>query len=165
VVEGPARPALFHDVLASPAVETTKENTMRKFLLPAVLSLAISGTALAEDAAAPAAAPAAAAADVKVGTAVEKNEIQGAAETFQVAPDTKLFTWVKVTGAADQKITVAYLKDGKEATKVELNVPRSPYRTHAYKTFRAGDSGAWTAVARTADGAEIGKASFTVEVK
>jgi hypothetical protein len=103
-------------------------------------------------------------AEVKVGTSVANHEIQGEAASFKVAPETKLYTWMKVTGVADQSITVSYLKDGKEVSKVELNVPRSPFRTHAYRTFRKGDDGSWTASARTSNGTELGKADFTVEV-
>ncbi len=131
---------------------------MRKTLLSIALSL-FASAALAQDA-----APAASA-EVKVGTGVVGHEVQGEAASFTVAPETKLFTWVKVSGAANQKITVAYLKDGKEVTKIELDVPKSPYRTHAYKTFRAGDAGSWTASARTADGTELGKVDFTVELQ
>ena len=135
---------------------------MRKLLLSIALSF-FASAALAADPA-PAAAPAAATAEAKVGTAVANHEIQGEAASFKIAPDTKLYTWVKVTGAADSKITVAYLKDGKEVSKVELSVPRSPYRTNSYKTFRAGDAGSWTASVRTADGAELAKVDFTVEL-
>ncbi|HYD40341.1 MAG TPA: DUF2914 domain-containing protein [Anaeromyxobacter sp.] len=131
---------------------------MRK-LLPLVLSLAVPCVALAQDAAAPVSA------QVKVGTAVVNHDVEGASDSFQVAPETKLYTWVKVSGAAESKITVAYLKEGKEITKVELAVPRSPFRTYSYKTFRAGDSGTWTAVARAADGTELGKADFSVQVQ
>ena len=62
------------------------------------------------------------------------------------------------------KITIVFLKADKEVSKVELEVPRSPYRTNAYRTFRAGDGGAWAASVRSADGKELGKAAFTVEV-
>jgi hypothetical protein len=129
---------------------------MRQFLLSMALSL-VASAAFAQDA-----APAAVAAEVKIGTAVVNHEIEGEATAFTVAPDTRLYAWVKVTGAADSTITVAFLKDGAEVSKVELSVPRSPYRTHAYKTIRAGDAGSWTASVRSADGAELTKADFTV---
>ena len=73
----------------------------------------------------------------------------------QVAAGTKIYAWTKVAGAADSKITVTFLKDGKETSTIELAVPKSPYRTQAYKTFRAGDAGSWTAVVKGADGAEL----------
>lgn len=124
--------------------------TALKFLLPALL---LTSTAFA-----------AGKADVKVGTAMEKYEVQGASDSFKVAPDTKLYAGTKVTGVENDKVTVVFLKDGAEASKVELKVPRSPYRTHAYKTIRAGDSGNWTVKVLGPDGAEIGSTDFKVEV-
>jgi hypothetical protein len=124
--------------------------TAWKFLLPALL---LSTAALA-----------ASKADVKVGTAIEKYEVTGASDTFKVAPDTKLYAGTKVSGIENDKVTVVWEKDGKEASRVELKVPRTPYRTHAYKTIRAGDSGAWTVKVLGPDGAEIGSSKFQVEV-
>ena len=46
----------------------------------------------------------------------------------------------------------------------KLEVKSSPYRANAYRTFRAGDGGAWTAKVLGPDGAEIGSASFTVGI-
>jgi len=103
-------------------------------------------------------------ADVKVGTAIEKYEVQGASDTFKVAPDTKLYAGTKVTGVENDKVTVVFLKNGAEASKVELKVPRSPYRTHAFKTIRAGDSGSWTVKVLGPDGTELGSTDFKVEV-
>jgi hypothetical protein len=103
-------------------------------------------------------------ADVKVGTAIEKYEVQGASDTFTVTANTKLYAGTKVSGVENDKVTVVFLKDGAEASKVELKVPRSPYRTHAYKTIRAGDSGSWTVKVLGPDGTEIGSTDFKVEV-
>lgn len=103
-------------------------------------------------------------AEVKVGTGVEKMEIQGESTTFKVPADTKLYAWTKVTGAADSTVTVVFSM-GERASKVELKVPRSPYRTHAFRTFRAGDGGAWSVKVLGADGTELGKAEFTVEMQ
>lgn len=124
--------------------------TALKLLLPALL---LTTTAFA-----------AGKAEVKVGTAIEKYEVQGTSDTFKVAPDTKLYAGTKVSGVENDKVTVVFLKNGAEASKVELKVPRSPYRTHAYKTIRAGDSGNWTVKILGPDGAEIGSADFKVEV-
>lgn len=124
--------------------------TALKLLLPALL---LTTTAFA-----------AGKADVKVGTSIEKYEVQGTSDSFKVAPETKLYAGTKVTGVENDKVTVVFLKDGAEASKVELKVPRSPYRTHAYKTIRAGDSGNWTVKVLGPDGAEIGSADFKVEV-
>ncbi|HYH95855.1 DUF2914 domain-containing protein [Hyalangium sp.] len=124
--------------------------TVLKFLLPTLL---LATTAFAQ-----------AKADVKVGTAIEKYEVQGASDSFQVAPDTKLYAGTKVSGIENDKVTVVFLKNGAEASKVELKVPRSPYRTHAFKTIRAGDSGNWTVKVLGPDGTEIGSTDFKVEV-
>jgi hypothetical protein len=103
-------------------------------------------------------------ADVKVGTGVEKYEITGASDSFTVAPNTRIYAATKLTGAEVGTVTVVWSKDGQEVSKTELKVPRSSYRTHAYRTFRAGDSGAWTVKVVGADGAELGSASFKAEV-
>ena len=124
--------------------------TAVKLLLPALL---LTTTAFA-----------AGKADVKVGTAIEKYEVQGSSDTFKVAPETKLYAGAKITGLEDSTITVVFLKNGAEASKKELKVPRSPYRTHAYKTIRTGDSGNWTVKVLGPDGAEIGSTDFKVEV-
>ncbi len=145
-----------------------------------ILVLALPLTLVAEEAKKPAeaakpaaAAPAASAkekagatAELKVGTGVEKKEIAGAAESFKIAPDTKLYVWAKVTGVAkDGKVTLAFFKGGKEAFKKELSVAGSPWRLNAYKTFRAGDAGDWTAKALGGDGAELATVKFKVEIE
>ena len=103
-----------------------------------------------------------ASAEVKVGTGVEKMELQGESASFKVAAGTKIYAWTKVAGAADSSITVVFSK-GDRTSKMELKVPRSPYRTNAYRTFRKGDEGSWTVKVLSADGAELGTAAFTVE--
>ena len=105
-----------------------------------------------------------ASAEVKVGTAVEKMELQGEASSFKVAAGTKIYVWAKVTGAADSTVTTVFSM-GDRTSKVELKVPRSPYRTNAYRTFRAGDGGSWTVKVLAADGAELGTAAFTVVIE
>jgi len=105
-----------------------------------------------------------ASAEVKVGTAVEKMELQGEATSFTVAAGTRIYVWTKVTGAADSTISVVFSK-GDKTSKQELKVPRSPYRTHAYRTFRQGDEGAWSAKVVAADGTELGSASFSVAIQ
>ena len=109
-------------------------------------------------------AEAQASAEVKVGTGIEKMELQGEAASFKVAAGTKIFAWAKVTGAADSTITAVFSM-GDRTSKQELKVPRSPYRTNTYRTFRAGDEGSWTVKILAADGTELGTASFTVEIQ
>ena len=145
---------------------------MRKLM---ILALVLPLTAVAEEAkkpveapkaaAAAAAAPATAKTELKVGTGVEKREIVGAAEEFKVPADTKIWAWTKVAGlAADTKVTLTFSKGDKEAFRKELQAPGSPWRVSAYKTFRAGDGGDWTAKLLGPDGAELASAKFKVEI-
>lgn len=104
-------------------------------------------------------------AEVKAGLGIEKYELTGAASDFKIAPDTKIYAWTRVSGITDGSVTVVFLKDGKAVSKQDLKVAHSPYRTHAYRTFRKGDGGAWTVKVVGADGAELGSASFTVAIE
>ncbi|HEU4952653.1 MAG TPA: DUF2914 domain-containing protein [Holophagaceae bacterium] len=128
---------------------------MRRSLILAAIPALLSAQA-------PAPAPTA---DVKTGLGVEHYELTGAATEFKVAPDTKIYAWAKVTGVTDGTVTVVFLKDGQEKARQELKVPHSPYRTHAYRTFRKGDGGAWTVKVIGADGTALGSADFKVEVE
>lgn len=139
-----------------------------------IVALAFPLTLAAQDSAKPAEAPKpapaaekpAARTELKVGTAVEKKEIVGAAEEFKIAPDTKLWVWAKVFGQpADTKLTLAFFKGEKEAFRKELTAAGSPWRVNAYKTFRAGDGGDWTAKLLGPDGAELAAAKFKVEME
>ncbi len=131
---------------------------MRIKILPAaVVALLISATF------APLRATEATSTEVKVGTSVEKTELQGAATTFKIAPGARLWVWTRVNGVGDH-ITVVFEKNGKQVYKQELKVPHTPYRTNAYRTFRAGDGGEWTATVLDGEGKEIAKTTFTVEV-
>ncbi|HET6330266.1 MAG TPA: DUF2914 domain-containing protein [Holophagaceae bacterium] len=104
-------------------------------------------------------------AEVKVGLGIEKYELTGGSSDFKIAPDTKIHAWVRVTGITDGSVTVVFLKGGQEKSKQDLKVAHSPYRTHAYRTFRKGDDGAWTVKVVGADGAELGSASFTIALE
>jgi len=103
-------------------------------------------------------------AEVKVGLGIDKMEIKDASDTFKVAPDTRIYAWTKVTGCEGSSVTIAFEKGGKAVFQKDLDVPRSPYRTNAYRTFRAGDAGAWTVKVSTKDGKELVQADFTVEI-
>jgi hypothetical protein len=130
------------------------------FLLPVAL---LAQAPASKPKAAPEAASEKARAELKVGTGVEKMELTGEAADFKVPAGTKIFAWTKVWGAGDTA-TVVFSK-GDKSTKIELKVPHSPYRTHAFKTFRAGDDGDWTVKVLGADGTELGTASFKVEIQ
>ncbi len=127
-----------------------------------IFLIACCGLVNAQNATAPAAA--AASAEVKVGLAINKTEISGESSTLKVPPDTKIYVWANVTGAANSKINIVYFKGDKEVWKFELPVAGSPWHTNAYRIFRAGDSGEWTAKVMSADGKELGKATFTVAI-
>lgn len=103
-------------------------------------------------------------AELKAGTAVEKLDIVGEASTFKVAPGTRIYVWAKVMGAADTTVTCVFTK-GDKTSKQELKVPRSPYRTHAYRTFRKGDEGEWTVRLMGDQEAVLGEATIKVEIE
>ena len=105
------------------------------------------------------------AAEVKVGTAVEKMVLKGEAKTFKVALGSKIWVWTKVNDMADSKIEIIFEKEGRVAFKQQLQVPRNAYRTYAYHTFRKGDGGAWTAKVLDPDGTVLGSSTFSVEVE
>ena len=128
--------------------------TLALFALPALLSLPLTAQA-----------PAAASAEVKTGLGIEKYELTGEASDFKVAPDTKIYAWTKVSGMTEGTVTVVFVKDGKTVAKQDLKVAHSPYRTHAYRTFRKGDDGAWTVKVVGADGAALGSADFHVAIE
>jgi len=103
-------------------------------------------------------------AELKTGAAVEKLEIVGEASTFKIAPGTRIYVWAKVMGVADTAVTIIFSK-GDKTSKQEQKVPRSPYRTHAYRTFRKGDDGEWTVKLIGDQEAVLGLATFTVEIQ
>jgi hypothetical protein len=132
------------------------------FLLPLFACAALVAQAPAPKAAAKPAAGASA--EVKVGTGIEKMALQGEAPSFKVAAGTKLYVWTKVTGAADSTVTVVFTM-GDRTSKQELKVPRSPYRTNAYRTFRKGDEGEWTVKVMGPQDVELGVATFKVDIE
>jgi hypothetical protein len=103
-------------------------------------------------------------AELKTGTAVEKMEIVGETADFKVASGTRIYVWAKVIGAADTTVTVVFTM-GDKTSKQELKVPRSPYRTQAYRTFRKGDEGEWTVKIMGAQDFELGVATFKVDIQ
>lgn len=123
-----------------------------------VLALLIAPSLLLGAEAAPSAA-------VKVGTGVENREVTGEATPLEVAPDTSVYLWAKVAGLpADAKVKLV-LEKGGTTWERERAMAGSPYRTWVYRTFRAGDSGEWTAKVLGPDGAELGTLKFQVEIR
>ena len=82
----------------------------------------------------------------------------------QGAAGTRIYAWAKVMGAADTTVTFVFSK-GDRTSKQELKVPHSPYRTNAYKTFRAGDEGEWTVKLMGDQEAVLGSATFKVDIQ
>ena len=134
---------------------------MRRPLLAALLFPAM---LMAQPAAAPAPTAIRPHAELKTGTAVEKMEIVGEASEFKVAAGTRIYVWAKVMGAADTTVSFVFSK-GDKTSKQELKVPRSPYRTNAYRTFRKGDEGEWTVKLVGDQEAVLGSATIKVEVQ
>jgi hypothetical protein len=104
------------------------------------------------------------AAELKAGLGIEQMEIKDASDAFKVDPGTKIYVWTKVSGV-EGEVKLSFEKDGKAVFQKDLEVPHSPYRTNAFRTFRAGDDGNWTVKALDKDGKEVGSTSFKVEVK
>ena len=104
-------------------------------------------------------------AEVKVGTGIENKAVTGEAATLEVAPDTNVYVWTKVTGLpADAKVKLV-LEKGGTTWERERAAAGSPYRIWVYRTFRAGDAGEWTAKVLGPDGAELGALKFQVEIR
>jgi len=104
-------------------------------------------------------------AELKVGTGIEKAELKEDADSFSIDPGTRLYAWTRVKGLAGKKVTLAFEKGGREVFRHQLEVPRSPYRTNAYRTFRAGDEGEWTVKLMGDQDAVLGSATFKVTIQ
>ncbi len=104
--------------------------------------------------------------EVKVGLGVDKLELTGAADSFEIAPDVKIYAWARVRDvAADSKVTIAFKSGDKVAYSKEFTIPSTPYRIYAYKTFRKGDAGDWTIAVSGPDGKDLGSTAFKVTLK
>ena len=104
-------------------------------------------------------------AEVKVGTGVEDKVVTGEAPTLQIAADTNVYLWAKLSGLpADATVKLVFARGESAAWERARTAAGSPYRLWVYRTFRAGDSGEWTAKVLGPDGAELGSAKFQVEI-
>ncbi len=103
--------------------------------------------------------------EVKAGLGLDKMELTGASETFEIAPDTRIYGWARVKGvAAGSNVAIAFKKGDKEVYREEVSIPSVPYRINAYRTFRSGDAGDWKLVIAGADGKELASTAFKVEI-
>lgn len=104
-------------------------------------------------------------ATVKVGTGIENRDVTGEAATLQIAADTNVYLWAKVSGLpADATVKLVFARGEGAAWERERAAAGSPYRLWVYRTFRAADSGEWTAKVLGPDGAELGSVKFQVEI-
>jgi Protein of unknown function (DUF2914) len=111
--------------------------------------------------AAPASGP-----EAKVGLGIEKLELTGASDSLEIAPDTKVYAWSRVTDIpAGSTVSIILKKGDKEVYKKDVPVPSVPYRIFAYRTFRSGDGGDWSLVIAGPDGKEIVSSAFKVSIK
>jgi hypothetical protein len=127
------------------------------------LCLALSGTALAEDAKKveppAAAAPAGdVSAEVKAGTGVEKREVVGEGTTFPAG--TTVWVWSRVKGA-EGSVKHVWKRDGNPVWTATLRVGSKNWSTQSRRAIPK--AGAWEVDVQTADGASIGTVSFTVQ--
>jgi hypothetical protein len=112
-----------------------------------------------------AASPTASTTELKAGLGIENMDLTGAADSFKVAPDTKIYAWARVKDvAAGSSVSLAFKKGDKEVYRKEITIPSVPYRIDAYRTFRSGDAGDWKIILAGADGKELASTDFKVEI-
>ncbi|MBI5475800.1 MAG: DUF2914 domain-containing protein [Ignavibacteriales bacterium] len=96
--------------------------------------------------------------DAKLGKDVKDRELLDEAATFDLK--SKVFLWLKVTGATDQALTVIW-KHGDMVHATELSIGGSPWRTWASKTaYTAGD---WLVTVTDQSGKVLKELNFKVQ--
>ncbi len=139
---------------------------IRTVLLFACLGIVLTAAAYGQATAPAKSAAAASGTELKAGLGVEKMELTGAAESFDIAPDTKIYAWSRVRDvAAGSTVSIAFKKGDKEGFRKEFTIPSTPYRVNAYKTFRAGDDGDWDLIVAGPDGKELASTKIKVTIK
>ncbi len=94
----------------------------------------------------------------KLGREVVDREIVDETSTF--AMNERVYLWLKVTGAADDSVTVTWKHDDL-TYDYTLTIGGSPWRTWAYKTaWKAGD---WMVTVTDSDGNVLKEMTFKVE--
>jgi hypothetical protein len=112
----------------------------------------------------PAATHAPGGSEIKVCREVESRECKDAAASFKVSAGTKIWVWARVAAVPAGDYAIAFRKGDMEIFRQKLAVPSVPWRTQAYRTFRASDGGSWTAALVGSDGKDVASSSFTVEM-
>lgn len=96
--------------------------------------------------------------EARLGTSVENRMIVGEDSSF--ALNSKVFFWMRITGASGAQITVTW-KNGDLSHTAELTIGGSPWRTWATKTVSmAGD---WTVSVSDASGNVLKEMMFKVQ--
>jgi hypothetical protein len=98
------------------------------------------------------------AAEVKVGTGVEKRAIVGEATTFPTG--TTVWVWSRITNGGG-KIKHVWKHDGKDVWTVVLPVGSKLWSTASRRPIRA--AGSWQVDVQTEAGASLGTVSFTIQ--
>jgi hypothetical protein len=106
--------------------------------------------------------PSALAVEAQVCAGVEERMPVGAAESFS-SDIGQVYLWCKVTGALEStSISVVWLWEGKEMTKVELPVKASSWRTWAAKRILDTWTGKWEARILDAQGNILVAMNFSI---
>lgn len=99
--------------------------------------------------------------ELKIGSDVQNREVVG--ETASFGADTeKVVAWTRVTGATQPvQIMHVWKHDGKEISRVPLNVQSASYRTFSRRSV-AGMAGAWNVEVQDSAGKTLASKDFTV---
>jgi len=104
-------------------------------------------------------------AELETCLGIENREAKDASSSFKVAAGTKIYAWARIARGETGKVVIAFRKADHDVFTQELSVSSIPYRTNAFRTFKKGDTGDWTAVVRDASGRELALAAFKVEIE
>lgn len=105
------------------------------------------------------AAPTAASAEVKAGTGYERYAVTGEAASFPA--NTLVFAVSTVSGAEGTTVRHIWKKDGVEQWTATLNIGGARWTTSSRRVL--SKPGAYEVLVVGSDGAELGKASFSVQ--
>jgi len=96
--------------------------------------------------------------DAKLGTDVKDRVVVGEDSSFTIG--SKIWLWVKVTGAANDSLTATW-KCGNYSKDTKLGVGGSPWRTWTAKT--ASKAGDWTVSIADSKGNSLKELNFKVK--
>jgi hypothetical protein len=120
---------------------------MRPLIPSLLLSLLVSGTALAD-----------ATAEIKAGTSIENRELKGEAASFKKG-DT-VYVWSSVSGADGTTVQHLWKRDGKEVRKASFAAKSARWRVNS--KFTSASPGDYVVEVWVAD-KKIGEVKFKVE--